>query len=83
MLTASDEIQMAITLLKKGAADYILKDDACFDNLKKTLNNILNIRNYESEIRFYKNKADTYRKRLIYASVAMAVIILALFLLFY
>ncbi len=82
MLTAANELTTAITLLKKGAMDYILKDEGFFENLLKTINNIINIRNYQTEIVIHKAKADVYRKRLIGMSVAFGVIITALVILF-
>lgn len=78
MLTSANELTTAITLLKKGAMDYILKDEAFFENLTKTINNIINIRNYQSEIQLHKAKAETYRKRLVGMSVAFLIIIAAL-----
>lgn len=78
MLTSANELSTAITLLKKGAMDYILKDEAFFENLIKTINNIINIRNYQVEIQLHKQKADTYKKRLMLMSVAFVVILTAL-----
>ncbi|NTW24253.1 MAG: response regulator [Lentimicrobium sp.] len=74
MLSSADELSTAVTLLKKGATDYILKDEVFFDNLKKTINTILNIRNYQAEIQLHKGKAENYKKRLL----LMGVIIVAL-----
>jgi DNA-binding NtrC family response regulator len=82
MLTSANELSIAITLLKKGAMDYILKDEAFFENLVKTINNIINIRNYQSEIVLHKSKADVYKKRLIGMSVAFVVVITVLVVLF-
>ncbi len=78
MLTSANELTTAITLLKKGAMDYILKDEAFFENLVKTINNIINIRNYQSEIILHKQKAETYKKRLTGMSIAFVLIITAL-----
>lgn len=80
MLSAADELSIAVNLLKKGATDYILKDEVFFENLKKTIGNIINLRNYQSEIQFHKSKAEGYRKRLIIMS---AIIIGLLGLVFY
>ncbi|KAF0202263.1 MAG: response [Bacteroidetes bacterium] len=80
MLSAADELSIAVNLLKKGATDYILKDEVFFENLKKTIGNIINLRNYQSEIQFHKSKAEGYRKRLILMS---AIIIGLLGLVFY
>ena len=74
ILSSADELGTAVNLLKKGATDYILKEDGFFDNLKKTINTILSIRNYQSEIQFHKTKAENYRKRLL----IMGAIIVAL-----
>jgi CheY-like chemotaxis protein len=80
MLSAADELSIAVNLLKKGATDYILKDEIFFENLKKTIGNIINLRNYQTEIQFHKSKAEGYRKRLILMS---AIIIGLLGLVFY
>ncbi|MDY0102491.1 MAG: response regulator [Lentimicrobium sp.] len=80
MLSSADEINIAVNLLKKGATDYILKDEIFFENLKKTIGNIINLRNYQTEIQFHKSKAEGYRKRLILMS---AIIIALLGLVFY
>ncbi len=70
MLTSANELKTAITLLKKGAVDYILKDEGFFENLTKTINNIINIRNYKHEIEIHKAKAEAYKKRLVGMSIA-------------
>jgi len=83
MLSSADELSIAVTLLKKGATDYILKDEVFFDNLKKTINTILNIRNYQAEIQLHKSKAEDYKKRLLIMGaviVALLGIVLYLFL---
>jgi two-component system response regulator AtoC len=78
MLTSANELKTAITLLKKGAMDYILKDEAFFENLLKTINNIINIQNYQTEIQLHKQKAEMYKKRLTRMSIAFILIISAL-----
>lgn len=83
MLSSADELSTAVTLLKKGATDYILKDEVFFDNLRKTINTILNIRNYQAEIQLHKSKAENYKKRLLLMGaiiVALLGIVLYLFL---
>jgi DNA-binding NarL/FixJ family response regulator len=71
ILSSETEIAVVLGLLKKGANDYIVKDDTFFDNLKKTVNTIIDIRNYRNEIQFHKSKAESFRKRLIYMALAI------------
>ena len=78
MLTSSDEIRRAIELLKKGATDYILKDEVFFENLKKTILNILKMKELKAERKKYKNQAESYKKRLIYVSLSLVVITIVL-----
>jgi len=78
MLTSSDEIRRAIELLKKGATDYILKDEVFFENLKKTISNILKMREVKAERKYYMDKAESYRRRLISITIALVIITLAL-----
>jgi two-component system response regulator AtoC len=78
MLTSANELNTAITLLKKGAMDYILKDEAFFENLLKTINNIINIQSYQTEIQLHKQNAERYKRRLTSMSIAFILIISAL-----
>ncbi len=78
MLTSSDEIRRAIELLKKGATDYILKDEVFFENLKKTILNILKMKELKAERKQFKEQAESYRKRLISVSIALIIITLLL-----
>mgnify|MGYP001805909944 CR=1 FL=1 len=75
ILSSETEIAVALTLLKKGANDYIVKDDAFFDNLSKTVNTILDIRNYRNEIQLHKGKAEKFKKRLIYMALAIVALL--------
>jgi DNA-binding NtrC family response regulator len=78
MLTSSDEIRRAIELLKKGATDYILKDEVFFDNLKKTILNVLKIKELKAERKQFKEQAEKYKKRLIVVSIALTLVIVTL-----
>jgi len=78
MLTSSDEIRRAIELLKKGATDYILKDEVFFDNLKKTILNVLKMKELKAERKHFKEQAESYRKRLITVSIALSLAIIGL-----
>lgn len=75
ILTAANELKMAVNLLQAGAVDYILKDDVFYNNLSKTIQNIQSIRNYQAEIEIHRAKASAYRKRI---AVMGTVIILLL-----
>ena len=83
MLTSSDEIRRAIELLKKGATDYILKDEVFFENLKKTILNILKMKELKAERIHFKNQAESYRKRLIFVSIALTLVIIALAVIYF
>lgn len=78
MLTSSDEIRRAIELLKKGATDYILKDEVFFDNLKKTILNVLKMKELKAERKHFKEQAESYRKRLISVSIALSLAVIGL-----
>jgi DNA-binding NtrC family response regulator len=82
ILTMRTDADIAVPLLKKGATDYIIKDEDFFINLKKTINNIIDVRKYKEEIMFHKNKAETYRKRLMLMAGVIIVMLAALFFLF-
>jgi DNA-binding NtrC family response regulator len=82
MLTSSDEIRRAIELLKKGATDYILKDEVFFDNLKKTILNVLKMKELKAERKYFKDQAESYRKRLISVSIALTLVIITLGLIY-
>lgn len=84
MLTGSGDIELAIDLLKLGATDYISKFKETdrsyefFEKLKKTIRNILNMKSLKAEKMHYQEKSEKYRKRLIYISIALAFVIIAL-----
>lgn len=78
MLTAANELKMAVNLLQAGAVDYILKDDAFIENLSKTIHNIRNLRNYEAEIEQHKEKAKSYRKRILVLGTIIVVLFVSL-----
>lgn len=78
MLTSSDEIKRAIELLKKGATDYILKDAGAFENLKKTVRQIINIKELKADKKKYQDKAKSLKKRLITVSIALSLAIIGL-----
>lgn len=83
MLTSSDEIRRAIELLKKGATDYILKDEVFFDNLKKTILNVLKMKELKAERKHFKEQAESYRKRLITVSIALTLVIIVLAVIYF
>ena len=89
MLTGSGEIELAIDLLKLGATDYISKfkendnNYEFFEKLKKTIRNILNMKALKAEKMHYQQKSETYRKRLIYISIALTLVIITLGLVYF
>jgi len=75
ILTASKDINSAVTLLKKGAKDYIIKDDSFFNNLSKSIATIFELQKIKEESKMHKNKADKYKKSLIYSLSAVGVVV--------
>ena len=73
MLSASKDINSAISLLKKGAKDYIVKDDIFFNNLSKSINTIFELRKIKEESKQHKEKAEIYKKGLIISLSAIAI----------
>jgi len=78
ILTAANELKMAVSLLQAGAVDYILKDDGFYDNLAKTIQNIKDIRHYQAEIELHKQKATAYKKRMIVMGTIIFVLVASL-----
>ncbi|MFK5855810.1 MAG: response regulator [Bacteroidota bacterium] len=78
MLTASKDINSAISLLKKGAKDYIIKDDSFFNNLTKSMGTIFELKKIKEESKMHKNKADKYKKSLIYSLSAAGIVVAVL-----
>ncbi len=75
MLTASKDINSAVTLLKKGAKDYIIKDDSFFNNLSKSISTIFELQKIKGESKLHKKKADQYKKGLFYSLSAVGVVV--------
>jgi len=78
MLTASKDINSAVSLLKKGAKDYIIKDDSFFNNLSKSISTIFELQKIKEESKMHKNKAETYKKGLIFSLSAVGVVVAVL-----
>ncbi|MBU2649652.1 MAG: response regulator [Bacteroidetes bacterium] len=83
MLTSMEDLKNAVSLLKKGAVDYILKDEVFFDNLLNSVKNVFEIRDLRNEIAELKYKSRQYRKRVIivFAALIAVVAILGILLL--
>jgi len=83
MLTSMEDLKSAVSLLKKGAVDYILKDEVFFDNLLNSVKNVFEIRDLRNEIAELKYKSRQYRKRviLVFAALITVVAILGILLL--
>lgn len=64
ILSGLTEVKAAVDLLKKGAKDFILKDNVFLENLKKSLNNIIELRQLRAEMGLYKNETNALKKRL-------------------
>ncbi len=76
ILSGNSQVDLAVSLLKMGAVDYIQKDKYFFDRLLKTVANILKIKKYRSELTELKKQNTKYKKRLlIYGLVSIASVI--------
>lgn len=85
MLTALTDVKEAVDLLKKGAKDYILKDSVFLDNLKKSLNNIIELKQLRSEMGLYKNQVKQLKKRLFLTlgvTIVFALVVVSYFIWF-
>lgn len=71
ILSSSQEIEKAVHLLKFGATDYILKNNNAFENLKKSLNNIIHINSLETEIKDLRNRETSMKLRVLIAFILL------------
>jgi DNA-binding NtrC family response regulator len=76
MLSGQGEVQDAVNLLKKGAKDYIIKDDRKVDHLHKSIINILELRKIRGEKEMYMAQAKSLKKRL-FITLGIAVTVIA------
>jgi len=83
MLTAQNNVKESISLLKRGAVDYIIKDDAFFENLNKSIENIINVKALKKKIFEHKTKINIYKKRLMLSGFFALVAIVILFLIYF
>jgi DNA-binding NtrC family response regulator len=72
ILTSNEDISEATTMLKKGAVDYILKDNELQHNLEKTLVQILEARQLRQEISENRLKIKKYRQRFVIICLVLA-----------
>jgi len=79
MLTASKDINSAVSLLKKGAKDFIIKDDSFLSNLTKSINTIFEFSKLKSESKKHEAKAEKYKKGLIISLSIVGVVVAVLF----
>ena len=75
MLTSMEDIKKAVNLLKKGAVDYILKDEVFFDNLLNSVENVFEIKDLKNEIADLKKKSSQYRKRVVIVFISLVAIV--------
>lgn len=79
MLTSNSDIGEATTLLKKGAVDYIIKDEDLPSNLEKTLHQILEAKKLLQEMAVNKSKIKKYRQR--FLIICLIIVITAVIIL--
>jgi DNA-binding NtrC family response regulator len=78
MLTGLKEIEKAMALLKKGATDYIVKDEFALDNLTNTLEKIREVKAYKEQIWQLEDKTKRYKRRLLTTMSGIVLTIAAL-----
>jgi DNA-binding NtrC family response regulator len=83
MLTGLKEIEKAMALLKKGATDFIVKDEFALDNLSNTLEKILEVSAYKEQIQHLEAKTKRYKRRLLATMGGIAVTFGALVWIFF
>lgn len=74
ILTAQNELKLAIELLKQGAFEFIVKDDYAFQRIVKTLDNVSELVILKEEIYINNKKRKKDIKRLgiaIFAAIAI------------
>ncbi len=82
MLSSQDKIEVAVRCLKKGATDYIIKDDKMTLNIKKSIDSIVKSIELKSEITELSQKIK--RDKLLmkgYFILTVALVFLSVFLL--
>lgn len=82
MLTSQQDIMQAVNLLKKGATDYILKNDSFFDKLMVSLNQIMEIRMLKNELQSIRKSNALYRKRFSMVTISLSLALIALWEIF-
>jgi len=65
MLTSNTDINQATELLKLGAIDFILKDDDLFNNLKKTIGQLLETVKLREELNRTRMQIKKYRQHFV------------------
>jgi len=69
VLSGQDEMRMAVDLISSGACDYINKNDQnAFEQLDRTLRDILHISRSKTEFQELKNDMRSAKKRLVIAA---------------
>jgi len=77
ILSNMSNIEEVVKLLKKGAVDFIPKDDFFFDNLRKVLDNIFELRRLRAEINNLQKQSKRYRTRLLTIFIVLMIMVLA------
>lgn len=82
MLTGQEDMNSALRIMKKGANDYILKDELFFEALLKSMKSIFEFREMKDEIINLRGKTRKLTVRLSAAMSILVVTTLFLYLLF-
>jgi DNA-binding NtrC family response regulator len=72
IMTSNTDIGEATSLLKKGAVDYILKDEDLQHNLDKTIHHICESKKLRREIAVNSQKIKKYRQHFLVISLIVA-----------
>jgi CheY-like chemotaxis protein len=82
MLTGLTDTQEAVKLLKTGAVDFIAKDDNFFENLFKSLSDLIRARELSGSLKSTHVQLKKLNKRLTVVLITVAVAIIALLIIF-
>lgn len=80
MLTNMNNMEEAVLLIKRGAVDFIIKDDNFFDNLREALEKIFAVKGLINEVSKLKSNIKRLKTRLLVILTVIFVVALISFL---
>lgn len=80
IMSSSDDVEKAMELLKIGATDYIIKDDKAYENLSRSINNILEVSKLKAEVEKLDVMSKKSKIKMLLIAAAVIVILFVLLL---